>query len=219
MPNLSHHLEISICPHCGVNTPNLEQRNGFETNSSDNSNKRFWRIYVCSRCGGVVTAFSNTGIGQVVDYFPSVKEVDEYIPENARAFLQDAIACIHVPPGAIMLAASAVDAMLKEKGLTEGSLYKRINDAATSHLITEGMSKWAHAVRLDANDQRHADEAATRPTEAEAKRSIDFAMALAEFLFVLPAKVDKGLSGESTGDAEGTGGYVSMDAGTGNAFN
>ena len=197
MPNLSHHLEIPICPHCGVNTPNLEERDNFETNSSNLSNKRFWRVYVCSRCGGVVTAFASTNTGFVKDYFPSVKEVDEFIPDDPRDFLQQAIASVHAPSGAIMLAASAVDAMLKLKGYEKGVLNDRIKKAAADKLITEEMSKWAHAVRLDANAQRHADNTISKPTETEAKRSIDFAMALAEFLFVLPARVEKGLSGET----------------------
>lgn len=93
-----------------------------------------------------------------------------------------------------MLTASAVDSMLKSKGYTEGSLYSRIDKAASDHVITEEMSKWAHAVRLDANDQRHADDSASLPTEADARRSIDFASALALFLFTLPARVAKGLA-------------------------
>jgi hypothetical protein len=91
-----------------------------------------------------------------------------------------------------MLAASAVDAMLKAKGLTDGVLYTRIEKAAADHLITQEMSAWAHEVRLDANDQRHADENAPLPTEDDARRAIAFASALGEFLFVLPAKVSRG---------------------------
>lgn len=92
-----------------------------------------------------------------------------------------------------MLTASAVDSMLKEKGLKDGSLYKRIGEAADAHLITEEMAKWAHEVRLEANDQRHADENAALPNEANAERVIEFAFALAQFLFVLPARVAAGL--------------------------
>ena len=92
-----------------------------------------------------------------------------------------------------MLAASAVDAMLKLRGLTEGSLYARIEKAAEQHLITPEVSQWAHAVRLEANGQRHADENAPLPTDADAKRSIDFAIALGDILFVLPARVRRGL--------------------------
>jgi len=93
-----------------------------------------------------------------------------------------------------MLAASAVDAMLKARGLREGLLYTRIDKAATDHLITSDMAAWAHEVRLDANDQRHADEDAPLPDQADAKRAVDFALALGQLLFVLPARVQRGIA-------------------------
>ncbi len=92
-----------------------------------------------------------------------------------------------------MLAASAVDAMLKAKGFKDGSLYSRIDKSVAAHLLTAEMGKWAHQVRLEANDQRHADEAASLPTAEDARRSVDFARALASFLFVLPARVSRGI--------------------------
>jgi len=92
-----------------------------------------------------------------------------------------------------MLAASAVDAMLKFKGLSAGSLYARIDQAVAQHLITNDMAKWAHEVRLDANDQRHADDGAPLPTQDQAQKCVDFAMALGQFLFVLPARVQRGI--------------------------
>lgn len=91
-----------------------------------------------------------------------------------------------------MLTASAVDSMLKEKGYREGSLYTRIDKAAADHLITSEMALWAHEIRLDANDQRHADESAPLPTSAEADKAFEFASALAQFLYVLPALVSRG---------------------------
>lgn len=95
-----------------------------------------------------------------------------------------------------MLAASAVDSMLKAKGYLDGSLYKRIDKAVAQNLITEDMGKWAHAVRLDANDQRHADDNADLPTEADARRVLDFARTLGEIMFVLPSRVERGLKNE-----------------------
>ena len=86
----------------------------------------------------------------------------------------------------------SVDAMLKAKGLASGSLYARIDQAATTHLITSDMAEWAHDVRLDANDERHADDSSTLPDIAAAKRSVDFAIALGQFMFVLPSKVARG---------------------------
>ena len=91
------------------------------------------------------------------------------------------------------MSASAIDAMLKNRGLTKGTLYERIDLAAEQHLITTDMAKWAHQVRLDANDQRHADEAAPLPTTPDAERCFAFAVALAEVLFVLPARVTRGI--------------------------
>ena len=91
-----------------------------------------------------------------------------------------------------MLAASSLDSMLKAKGYTDGSLYTRIDKAAADHIITEEMAAWAHEVRLDANDQRHADDSADLPKPNDANKAIEFAQALAEFLFVLPARVARG---------------------------
>ena len=91
-----------------------------------------------------------------------------------------------------MLCASSVDAMLKAKELKKGSLYSRIEKAAEQSLITKEMSLWAHEVRLDANDERHADEEAQLPTLEDAKRSVQFTKALGMFLFVLPSMVEEG---------------------------
>ncbi|HXR06619.1 MAG TPA: DUF4145 domain-containing protein [Candidatus Acidoferrum sp.] len=108
--------------------------------------------------------------------------------------MEQAAGSLHVPAGALMLAASAVDAMLKAKGYTKDeSLYARINQAVNDHLITEDMGKWAHEVRLEANDQRHVDEKSALPTGDDAKRVVEFAKSLALFLFVLPARVTRAI--------------------------
>ena len=83
--------------------------------------------------------------------------------------------------------------MLKLKNYKDGSLYARIEKAVEDHVITPDMSTWAHQVRLDANDQRHADARAALPTELDARRAVHFADALANFLFVLPNMVTRGL--------------------------
>ena len=59
------------------------------------------------------------------------------------------------------------------------------------------MAAWAHEIRLDANDQRHADEAAELPTEDDARKALAFATTLAQLLFVLPSRVARGRKGEA----------------------
>lgn len=194
MPNLTTQLQLRRCPHCSVDTPSLVNQWRGETRDQAGQNMRRWVVYACTRCGGLVTASAPQFDQPVQDYFPSSPTVPIDLPSRATTFLEQAVSSIHAPAGAVMLTASAVDAMLKAKGYTDGSLYARIDKAAADHLITADMAHWAHAVRLDANDQRHADESASLPDEADAKRCIDFASSLALFLFTLPARVKKGLA-------------------------
>lgn len=192
MPTLDNVLRIDRCPHCNVDHPNFTMRAEFDTASSEGRDKRRWRIYGCTRCGGVVTAAAQQPGGHVSRLFPDVSAVDEALPDRARSYLQQAVQSLHAPARAVMLAASAVDAMLKAKSYTDGSLYTRINKAAKDHLITSDMAAWAHDVRLDANDQRHSDAAVDLPSEGDAQRCVEFARALGQFLFVLPARITRG---------------------------
>jgi hypothetical protein len=200
MPKLESHLTLKRCPHCRVDNPNITEVSRLKTTNFDGSNLRFWAVYRCNRCGGVITAASDQQNGRVRELYPVEIEVENCLPEKAKAFLDQAIDSLHAPSGAIMLAASSIDAMLKDKGYKKGSLYTRINKAKEDHLITDGMSKWAHEVRLGANDERHADEEASLPDGNDAKKTVNFALALAEFLFVLPSRVEEGIKSATEPD-------------------
>lgn len=190
---LQPQLLLDRCPHCSIANPNLAMERRFETKDHSGTIARKWSTYVCANCGGVVTAWALNFDQEVMQFFPESRQVSEDIPERPKKFLAQALASIHAPAGAVMLAASAVDAMLKEKNYKEGSLYSRIEKAAKDHLITNEMAMWAHDVRLDANDQRHSDDNSGMPTTEDAQRVLDFSIAFAEYLFVLPAKIKRGL--------------------------
>lgn len=198
MPKLTPHLDLPRCPHCGIAAPQLTSIQSFSTNNSAKNFSRAWRIYQCSVCGGVVTAWAGADGHETHQVFPDVRAVADEIPGRAREYLVQAIASLSAPAGAVMLAASSVDAMLKEKGLSNGSLYARIDEAVGKNLMTADMATWAHEVRLDANDQRHVDQNAGLPTAADAKRVIEFTEALGQFLFVLPARVTRGIAQAKT---------------------
>jgi hypothetical protein len=195
MLKLASQLLLDRCPHCGVDKPSLSQATRFETNDTLGSNHRMWAAYACARCGGVTFGWQvkNDGNAKVQELFPAPKEVDTALPERAKEYLSQALNSRSAPAGAVMLTASAVDAMLKAKDYTEGSLYSRIDKAAKDHVITDDMAKWAHEVRLEANDQRHADGSASLPSSQDAQHVIDFAMALGQFMFVLPSRVRRGI--------------------------
>lgn len=194
MPILGQNLILSRCPHCAVANPNLSKSHNLETTDFINQIKKTWVIYTCATCGGLVSAWAPAYGKEATAYFPHSESPKDDIPDRPRAFLHQAMESLHAPAGAVMLAGSAVDSMLKLKGYTDGSLYKRIESAVTDGLITSEMAKWAHEVRLDANDQRHADEDSNLPSPNDAKRAIEFASAFAEYLFVLPSRIQRGIS-------------------------
>lgn len=201
MPKLlATQLGLERCPHCNVDTPTLQFMNQAETLDFSRTVKRLWRFYQCMRCGNMVSAWAPGSDQEVSEIYPKPATVEDALPPRAKEYLSQAINSLSSPSGAIMLAASSVDAMLKAKGLNDGSLYSRIDKAAESNLITKEMAAWAHEVRLDANDQRHDDESQPLPNAAAARRAVDFVVALGQLMFVLPARVSRGIA-----DAKGAG--------------
>jgi hypothetical protein len=188
-------LPLEECPHCGVSSPVLMTIAIHPTNSFRGGNARVWGFYRCTTCGGVVLTVAPSGpqhAAEITAMWPSNRTVSGDIPQRPRNYLEQAFASRKAPAGAIMLTASAVDSMLKDKGYKEGSLYTRIDQAATDHLITSEMALWAHEVRLEANGQRHVDENLPLPTDADSDKALEFATALGQFLYVLPAMVTRG---------------------------
>jgi hypothetical protein len=195
---LADQLALDRCPHCGVDKPSLHSLWQGKTVDYKKEHRRIWRTYQCSRCGGVVLAgsvYHQNESPSVTEMYPAPQIIAHpSLPKRAIEYLTQAHDSIHSPAGSVILAASAVDAMLKAKGYTSGKLYDRINKARDDHIITPEMAAWAHEVRLDANDQRHSDDSSPLPSESEAKKSLSFAKALAELLFVLPSRVARGLA-------------------------
>lgn len=195
---LDDHLKLNRCPHCSIDNPNLNNLTSDQNTTTDtNDNRRIWRMYKCSRCGGVVTASANPHNRVVLEIFPSLTSVNEVLPLKVKAYLQQAIDSKFASSGSVMLCASAVDAVLKSKNYKAGSLYSRIKLAIKDGVITEDMGTWAHQVRLDANDERHSDDDAIMPTVDDANQAIQFTQTLAELLFVLPSKVSRGIEASS----------------------
>lgn len=198
-PSMGYQLSgVKRCPHCSIATPHLvlAWASQGQTHRTDGGERENWASYCCTSCGSIVTVramflpgsgFAFTGM------FPEAKTAHEDIPEPARTFLQQAYETFHAPDAAAVMAGSAVDAMLKKHGLTEGSLYTRIDEALAKNLLTKGMAEWAHSVRLGSNRPRHADAEKLHVSPDEAKQSVEFAEALGNFLFVLTARIDRGI--------------------------
>lgn len=186
------------CPHCSTPNPTFDQwwiTHGVVKNELGGKSY-VWGVYFCTACGGAILARGKAGeesdSGPIVQLIPEARSAHEDIPPIARTFLQQAMDTLHAPDASAVMAGSAVDAMLKELGYEDGSVYTRINRAVADHRLTESMGAWAHSVRLGANNPRHADKDKPHILPAEAVQSVEFAEALGNFLFVLTKRIERG---------------------------
>lgn len=196
---LGHVLFFDRCPHCGIASPSIHRHGEvFDTQQMKTGGRTTWGVYSCRSCGGVITARGARSdepglLNLIAETFPPEKTVAAELPDAARHYLMQAFETLSAPDAAVLMAASAVDAMLKEKNLDEGSLNQRIDKAAELRILTPEMAQWAHSVRWESNRPRHADKSNPHLTVAEARQAVEFAEALGEVLFVLPARVSRGL--------------------------
>lgn len=187
--------DVQNCPHCGIASPLLQTvwQSEMQIPRSDNGRPSIWAAYRCTTCGQIVTAKGREGDGEsnpmIVQIFPDIWEVSDLVPERVRNYLAQAHRTLSAPDASVVMSASSIDAVLKDNNLTEGSLYKRIDQAVKDGILTQKMADWAHRVRLDANNPRHADEQTPHMTSEDAKRAFDFANALTEYLYLLLSKM------------------------------
>lgn len=206
----SEHLAFQRCPHCNTANPTFPRKACFviQPKKPDYAeqvgvkNQQFlqWHVYACESCGGLAAAavISHAVYGVQPQAMPArwivpeAQAVSPDVPKSAANYLTQAHETLSSPDASILMCASATDAMLKERGYKDGTLYSRIGQAEKDGVLTKHMAEWAHDIRLDANDQRHADDKAGPKTPGDAQRCVDFADALAELLFALPARVKRG---------------------------
>ena len=200
-PKLTPILQgVSRCPFCSKSDPTLSQvweAGTSGTPRADGALSQRWAAYRCASCGSIITACGAPGdniglvsLPYVFEVYPAPPEVSDAIPAQAKRFLEQALETLHAPDAAAVMAGSAVDGMLKHLGYQDGSLYSRIDKARDDAILTQRMADWAHSVRLGSNRPRHADADRPNVTPEEAKRSVRFAQALGDFLFVLSAQIE-----------------------------
>lgn len=192
-------LGLRRCPHCGIAHPVAIEvwHSGGLTPRADGRPSRTWAVSMCISCGSPILIGGHKNyerIDHIDIMFPKLPDVAEELPERARTYLQQAHDTKNAPDASALMCAAAVDAMLKEKGYIEGSIYARINKARDERVLTSDMAEWAHHVRLEANRPRHADSHDPHVSPEEASACLDFAEALGNFLFVITARVTRGLT-------------------------
>jgi uncharacterized protein (UPF0147 family) len=184
---------IDRCPHCKKATPLLNNVWLSQLYIKEGSGYgKKWGVYQCSSCKDCILAEGIPGNEEtkgIERIYPETEQLSEILPPNVRRFLKQAIESLDNPDCAVMAACSAVDSILKEKGLCgDYSLHRRIDEAVSKQILSIEIGSWAHEIRSLSNYPRHADEDCI-PTENDAKQIVEFTKMIADILFVLPAKI------------------------------
>lgn len=72
---LVQELELERCTYCNVDQPNLQHQWNTQTDAHSGGMKRWWKVYKCARCGGLVLAGS-TDNKNVTEIYPDAREID-----------------------------------------------------------------------------------------------------------------------------------------------
>src|SRR5207302_8296607 len=75
MATVSNRLDLEKCPHCGATPPELHVYKDSLGAIADRAGKvsRYWGVYKCTDCGGLVTACADSAGGQMRECFPAPK--------------------------------------------------------------------------------------------------------------------------------------------------
>ena len=185
--------DLRRCPFCRITRPAMVRvwTSDGPTDRSDGGKPRAWSAFMCTSCGSICSAegFNDSNQASIRNVYPSDWSPSDRIPESASRYLQQAHDTLHAPDASVVMSASAIDSMLKSLDLSEGALHKRIEEAVSKGYLTKEMSRWAHNVRLNSNNPRHADIGKPHLTQEEAHNALAFGRAIAEILFVLPSRI------------------------------
>lgn len=194
--------------------PYLGYRDATTSVSQKAGQAHLYVLYECGACHRVVIAYDQYPLGPLIKALDSRWDsvvwqlseerwrlktlpsqpgrLSEDIPEEIRGDLREARDTAGIAPGAsILKSTAAIDRMLKQRGLTEGSICARLKDALDKGLLIQEMYDWADHVREQSNVERHADLNALPSTPESAAFCYDFAAMLADLWFVLPATLKR----------------------------
>lgn len=164
-----------------------------------------WLLLKCAGCGrgglAEVAAGNDTASGKLLSFFPRAVEtvsLPKGVPDGVLAEFREAEECIAsgTSRAASALLRSALEKTLRANGYQDGSLAKRIDDAATDTVITAARARKAHEnVRVLGNDVVHDDWRAV--SEDEVAEAHHYVQRIIEDLYDDRASVERLLKEKS----------------------
>lgn len=129
-----------------------------------------------------------------ISWLPKKSRWKEYqdVPANIASAASEAYACfsINANRSAVLLARTTVEAIAKEHGITDGSLYHKIEQMQQDGIIPNTLRDEAHEIRLLGNDMAHGD-LNVPVDEQDAADILGFLDSLLDYVYQLPMAVQK----------------------------
>lgn len=194
--------ELRICEHChnkGRMQIISEHTEDLGYGDEDDEGNPYWvnegqHVYRLLRCEGCEKLVLARGYRYHDDdqmrkpftaLYPPPAEIPATIPDKVKSVLDEAKRVRNVSANSFgVLAGRAIERICADKGCTERTLEKSIEELAKRNEIPERLSKLAHQLRAIRNFGAHGGEADL--TEAEVPVAEMILQAIVEYIYVLP---------------------------------
>ncbi len=192
------------CPFCGEKGNfSLEYR--AEKKKANSSKRLSFDLYRCNVCVGFVQVLWSAGefahgMNRLYNYrvlpwpLSGKPEPSTNWPDGMTRFWIQAHNSLSNEnwDAANLMARSALQFVVREKGASNGNLKEQIDDLGTKGVLHPLMQEWAHEVRLLANDSAHPDASVPLPvTPQDARDIINFLDFLMHYLYDLPHQISE----------------------------
>jgi hypothetical protein len=128
-----------------------------------------------------------------VSHYPfAIRPLDPAVPGDiSSAFVEAAVALVAgCPRASAAMARRTLEAIAAAFGVTEGTLFERIDALAGWGVLQRTLADWAHEVRLVGNAGAHFDPI-DAISSADAREMLGFLRELMHYLYVLPAELKR----------------------------
>lgn len=146
------------------------------------------------RAGGIYNYLDSLNGEKQFVWKPDVGESKNYpdVPPHVGSAATEAYECASQRHNrsAVLLARSVIEATAKEKGITKGQLYDKIEKLATEGLIRTNIKDAAHSVREFGNDMAHGDFV-TPIGDEETQLVIELMEEILNDVYQSPAKIQR----------------------------
>lgn len=196
-------IECAFCEEKG----NWELEHHAEKTKSNSHKVLNFDTYKCGNCANYIMVFWSGSEHYASSYNPAqglhaYRTVpfalgswngEDYWPEKAKRHWKQAHNALQRGDydATVVMARSAVQAVVRDKKAKKGDLYSEINDLVTRSVIPNIVGKLAHEVRELANSSAHPGEE-DKPIESEdAREIVEFLDILLEYAYDLPHKINE----------------------------